>query len=100
MYFEYLPELHYRWAYPASLGVMAAVVIGGTRSTDAWSAAFDSLRMTPASHPLFALHTCGHFAALWRTDRSWSLSSNRTPLALGRSGPGRLAAVKPGRRRL
>ena len=28
MNFEYLPELHYRWAYPASLGVMAAVVIG------------------------------------------------------------------------
>jgi magnesium transporter len=28
MNFEYLPELHYRWAYPALLGVMAAVVIG------------------------------------------------------------------------
>ncbi len=26
--FEYLPELHYRWAYPALLGVMAGVVIG------------------------------------------------------------------------
>jgi magnesium transporter len=28
MNFEYLPELHYRWAYPALLGVMAGVVIG------------------------------------------------------------------------
>jgi magnesium transporter len=28
MNFEYLPELHYRWAYPALLGVMATVVIG------------------------------------------------------------------------
>ena len=28
MNFEYLPELHVRWAYPALLAVMAATIVG------------------------------------------------------------------------